>query len=268
VESSSQASSPTSLQTWQLNTRHIGRRVLIFDRLDSTSNLAASLANDPANDGVVVVAKEQMAGRGQHGRSWTCPPGSSVLMSVLLFPAPALRRPALLTAWAAVSVCETVLQTANLQAKIKWPNDVLLQGQKVSGILIESRPSRGGELSVVAGIGLNVNQTAQTFVAAGLPQATSLAIDAGRAFDPAQVARVLIRQLDAEYGRLGSGDLATLEACWKWRVGLLGKKVCAEGQGSRHAGRLLDMAWDGLLIEKDGELVQLAPEAVRHLEPL
>jgi BirA family transcriptional regulator, biotin operon repressor / biotin---[acetyl-CoA-carboxylase] ligase len=255
-------------ELWQLDTTHIGRRVLVFDRLDSTSTLAASLANDPANDGVVILAKEQTAGRGQHGRNWTCPSGSGVLMSVLLFPAPQLRRPALLTAWAAVSVCETVLQAANLQARIKWPNDVLIQGRKVCGILIESRPSKRSELSVVAGVGLNVKQTAEMFVAAGLPQATSLAVSAGRDFDPAQVARLLIQRLDEEYGRLCTGDLATLEACWKWRVGLLGKNVCAECQGSRHAGRLLEMAWDGLLIEKDAELVRLEPEAVRHLEPL
>lgn len=259
---------PEPAQVWRLDTHHIGRRVLVFDRLDSTSNLAASLANDPGNDGVVILAKEQTAGRGQHGRNWTCPPGSGVLMSVLLWPPPHLRRPALLTAWAAVSVCETVLQAANLQAKIKWPNDVLIQGRKICGILIESRPSHGTELRVVAGIGLNVGQTAEILAAAGLPQATSLTVSAGRDFDAAHVARLLIRQLDEEYGRLCTGDLATLEACWKWRVGLLGKNVCADCKGTRHAGRLLEMAWDGLLIEKEGEFVRLEPEGVRHLEPL
>src|SRR5271156_683923 len=263
AETTGSMSPPQPADIWQLDTAHIGRRVLVFDCLDSTSNLAASLANDPGNDGVVILAKEQTVGRGQHGRHWTCPPGSGVLMSVLLFPPPPLRRPALLTAWAAVSVCETILQAANLQAKIKWPNDVLIHGQKVCGILIESRPSQGGELSVVAGIGLNVSQTAEMFAAAGLPQATSLAASAGRALEPSQVAGVLIRQLDEEYGRLCSGDLATLEACWKWRVGLLGKNVCADCQGARHVGRLVEMAWDGLLIEQGGQVVQLQPEMVR-----
>src|SRR5206468_7692987 len=87
----------------------------------------------------VVLAREQTAGRGQHGRAWQAPAGSSVLLSVLLCPPPALRRPALLTAWAAVSVCETILQLTGLQAKIKWPNDVLIRGRKVCGILIESK---------------------------------------------------------------------------------------------------------------------------------
>src|SRR5207245_2431978 len=112
-------------------TRRLGRRVLVFDQLDSTSTYAAGLAGDPANDGMVILAREQTAGRGQHGRTWSAPAGSSVLLSVLLFPPPELRRPAILTAWVAVSVCETILKLTGLQAKIKWPNDVLIRGKKV-----------------------------------------------------------------------------------------------------------------------------------------
>src|SRR5262245_40276451 len=110
--------------------RHIGRRVLVYDRTDSTNNRAAEHAHDAAHDGLVVLAREQTAGRGQHGRHWQCPAGTGVLLSVLLFPPPALRRPAVLTAWAAVSVCETIHRVANLQARIKWPNDVLIHGRK------------------------------------------------------------------------------------------------------------------------------------------
>src|ERR1700733_8142423 len=120
---------------WNLDTRRLGRRTLVFPQLDSTNNYAASLANDPANDGVAILADEQTAGRGQHGRTWTAAPKARVLLSLLLFPPPELRRPAILTAWAAVSVCETVRRVVGLQATIKWPNDVLLLGRKVCGIL-------------------------------------------------------------------------------------------------------------------------------------
>src|SRR6516225_4772837 len=126
-------------EEWNLPSQHIGRRVQVFDQLDSTSTRAAQLADDPHHHGTVILAGEQTAGRGQHGRGWQAPPGRAVLMSVLLFPPPSLRRPALLTAWAAVSVCETIREATSLQAKIKWPNDVLLQGRKVCGILIESK---------------------------------------------------------------------------------------------------------------------------------
>jgi BirA family biotin operon repressor/biotin-[acetyl-CoA-carboxylase] ligase len=257
----------TPISRWHVDTRHIGRQVLVFERTDSTNDLAAALANDPANAGVVVLASEQTAGRGQHGRSWQAPPGSSVLLSVLLFPPPELRRPAMLTAWAAVSVCETILQTANLQAKIKWPNDVLIRGRKVCGILIETRSvERPGRLAVVAGIGLNVNQTAENFAGAGLEEATSLAIAAQRPFDCREVTTRLVRQLDDEYGRMLQGDCGTLEACWKWRVGLLGKPVVAECHGASHRGRLRDMTWDALELEQDnGSLLRLQPETVRHV---
>src|SRR5260370_36927374 len=96
----------TPHETRELPTRRLGGRMLVFPRLDSTNTLALSLAGDPSQHGLVLLAEEQLAGRGQYGRSWQAPPRSSVLMSLLLFPPPALRRPALLAAWAAVSVCD------------------------------------------------------------------------------------------------------------------------------------------------------------------
>src|SRR5947209_4329638 len=154
----------TPRETWALPTKRLGRRVLVFDRLASTSTLAAELAADPANDGVAVLADEQTAGRGQHGRTWTAPPRSGVLLSLLLFPPNELRRPAVLTAWAAVAVCETVRRVTGVPARIKWPNDVLLRGRKVCGILIEQ--GRG----TVVGVGLNVLQTAEELASAGLTE--------------------------------------------------------------------------------------------------
>src|SRR5262249_15022573 len=156
-------------EEWRLPTQHLGRRVLVFDQLESTNSYAVGLAPDPENNGLVILAREQTAGRGQHGRTWQCPPESGVLMSLLLWPPPALKRPALLTAWAAVSVCETIRMATGLNAKIKWPNDVLIRGKKVCGILIEQ-----GQGTVV-GIGLNIHQSADSLARASLPLAGSLA---------------------------------------------------------------------------------------------
>jgi BirA family biotin operon repressor/biotin-[acetyl-CoA-carboxylase] ligase len=137
---------------------------------------------------------------------------------------------------------------------------VLIHGQKVCGILTEQ--ARG----TVVGIGLNVNQTAEHFIAAELPQATSLALAAGRSLQPYDVARILIGQLDEEYDRLCASDLASLEACWKWRIGLLGKQVTAECHQGIHRGRLVEMAFDGLqLAMPSGETLRLVPETVLHL---
>jgi len=249
-------------EEWRLQTRRLGRRVLLFDCVDSTNTLAQSLAGDREHDGLVLLAEEQTAGRGQHGRSWHCPPGAGVLLSVLLFPPPEVRRPVLLAAWAAVSVCETIRRSTSRPARIKWPNDVLVRGKKVCGILAEQ--SRG----TVVGIGLNVKQSAESLAAANLPDAASLALCTDQVLDRDAIARLLIEQLDEEYDRLCQGDLATLEASWKWHTGLLGRQVRVECHEAVYRGRLLEQGWEGVIVETaEGAPLRLQPEAVRHLTP-
>src|SRR5262245_140604 len=258
----------TPREEWQLGTRWVGRRVLVFDQTDSTNSRAVEMATEPDQHGLAVLADVQTAGRGQHGRTWHCPPRSGVLMSVVLFPPQELRRPPLLTAWAAVSVCETLQSVWGVQARIKWPNDVLIRGRKVCGILMEGGVTRAeGSFRVVVGIGLNLNQTARDFADAGLPEAGSLRQFTNREYDRDDVARRLLATLDEEYDRLLQGDRVTLEAQWKWRLGLLGKVVRAECGGEVHRGRVVDMGWEGLwLTEPDrAEPLCLTPESVRSL---
>ena len=261
---------PAKYQNWTLPTAQLGKNVRVYDRLDSTNALALSLADDPTQQGLVLLSREQTAGRGQYGRSWQAPPGSSVLMSVLLFPPLALRRPALLTAWAAVSVCETIRKLVNLQAKIKWPNDVLIRGKKVCGILIEQRTTSHSDfpLATVVGIGLNVTQSAEMLAKAELPDAASLASLSGRTLVYEDVAKELIRQLDEQYDLLLESDFHTLESLWKGGLGLLGQDVLVEGIKQQYRGRLLDVTLTELDLElENGERLRLMPEAIRHLYP-
>ena len=250
-------------QKWSLDTRRLGRRVLVFDRLDSTNSLAASLADDPANDGLAILADEQTAGRGQHGRTWLAAPGQSVLLSLLIAPPPELCRPAVLTAWAAVAVCSTIQQTIDAQPRIKWPNDVLVHDRKACGILIESA---SGSSCFVVGIGLNVQQSADMFAAAGLPEATSLAQFTDSPLNTHAVAVDLIRQLDRDYDALCQGDLATLETRWKRHLDLLGKYVVAECSDARHRGRLIELSFHAVELVRSGKpSLVLAPERIQHL---
>ena len=250
-------------EEWHLEGQHVGRRVLVYERVDSTNALALAMARDSATDGLVLVAQEQTAGRGQHGRTWLSPAGSSVLLSAIVFPPPPLQRPVILTAWAAVSVCEAIREAIGLRAAIKWPNDVLLDGRKVCGILIEQR---GG---TVVGIGLNVNQTAEAFCATGLLEATSLAACVGQPFACEEMTRLLLRRLDTEYRRLLGGEVGLLEACWRERLGLLGRLVTAECHEGEVRGRLLELSFAGVVLELPGGTVrQFAPETIRHLRPV
>lgn len=252
---------------WSLPTKHLGQTSHVFESLHSTNSLALELADDPSCHGLAILARQQTAGRGQYGRTWQAPPDSSVLLSLLLFAPPQLRRPVLLTSWAAVAVCETILAAVNLQAKIKWPNDVLIHGKKVCGILIEQRTTGHADfpLATVVGIGLNVSQTAGMFADAGLPDAVSLSIAAGRALAFNDIAEQLIHQLDRYYATLLDGDRQTLESLWKWRLGLLGKYVTVEGTQHAHRGRLVDATLDGIDLDVAGTLVRLAPETIRHI---
>jgi BirA family biotin operon repressor/biotin-[acetyl-CoA-carboxylase] ligase len=183
-------------------------------------------------------------------------------MSIVLQPLPEFLRPALLCAWAAVSVGELVLKVTGRQARIKWPNDVLLHGRKIAGILIEQGRS------TVVGIGLNVTQAAEDFERAALPLAGSLNSVTGGSFDTVQVARDLIERLDAEYEDLLLGETAALESRWKWRIGLLGHEVMVfDADGICHHGRLRDMTFAGIELEQPGGMKSLQPETIRQLLP-
>lgn len=238
-------------------TRHVGRAVLVFDELPSTNDRAFE-----ADPGTVIVADHQTAGRGQYGRVWSEPAGTSLLVSVVVDPPVELRRPVLLTAWVAVTVASVVDQLTGQRASIKWPNDVLVGGKKVCGILIEQRAV------TVAGLGLNLNQSSADFSALGLPHATSLAELAGGPVDPRTALAMLVRQLDDGYDRLTEGERCHLEHEWRTRLGLLGRQVAVEQHsGTRSIGRLMNVEFEGIELAHGGPgaVSVLKPENIRHL---
>lgn len=238
--------------------RHIGREVRLFDSPPSTNDLAMEC---DAPDGTAFVANHQSQGRGQHGRVWTSQPGESLLLSIRLRPPPELARPVILTAFAAVAVGDAIRELTGVQARIKWPNDLLVRGKKVCGILIEA-----GRATVV-GIGLNLNQTIEAFVDAGLPDATSLELVEGKTIDRDHALNCVLDRLDAEWSRLLAGERTPLESDWKWRIGLLGRGVIVErADGNFVAGRLLEMGFDALELLRDDEVLEsIQPELVRHI---
>ena len=250
-------------ETWHFPTARIGRQVLVFDSLESTNSTAARLAaSGEIEDGLVIVAEHQTAGRGQYGRVWQSRPGSSLLLSVVLHPPREVCRPVILTALAAVAMAEAVYALTGAQARLKWPNDLLVHGKKICGLLIEQHAA-----SVVVGIGLNLTQTADEFAAAGLPEAASLAMLSQRA----------VTHRGAGGGpRLGwtrnmagsiAGERVAIEADWKWRLGLLGRQVKVERyDGSTETGRLHEIGFDGLELEvADGLFRVIIPEVIAHI---
>jgi BirA family biotin operon repressor/biotin-[acetyl-CoA-carboxylase] ligase len=185
-----------------------------------------------------------------------------LLLSALVYPPPELRRPVVLTAWAAVAVTDAVRELTEVDARIKWPNDLLVDGKKVCGILIEQ-----GHGTVV-GVGLNLNQTAAEFAADGLTEANSLLIVGGRGVEPEAALRTVVRHLDIGYARIAANNLHLLEAAWQSRVGLNpGREVVVElSDGTTATGRLQELGFDGVAVNDDTTGVRLyKPETVRRV---
>jgi BirA family biotin operon repressor/biotin-[acetyl-CoA-carboxylase] ligase len=281
---------------WRLDTRTIGRRIAVWQRVTSTNDLAARAARSPSNNGLVILSEEQTAGRGRRRRRWHAPPQSSILMSVLLFPPPHARDVALLTCLAGVAVADVIHDWLGLPARIKWPNDVRVAGRKVCGILVEDiargRRSRPGGVSeaagglaaatkslplqpvpplptnlleaVVIGIGVNVNIEPQQFPAELATAAGSLMTLCGRRLDRSELARLLIRRLDHYYQAAVAGDASQIWQRWRELADLVGSSVRVERARDEISGRLVDL-WPqrGMLIQTPaGELVQLAAEQI------
>jgi BirA family biotin operon repressor/biotin-[acetyl-CoA-carboxylase] ligase len=193
-----------------LETERFGRAMKGFEAVDSTNARAADWARQGGAEGSVVVTDYQTAGRGRHGRSWAAPKGQNLLFSVVLRPALPADRLGLVTVAAGVAVAEAVEAFVSPhRASIKWPNDILLEGRKTCGMLLESSVGLDDGASappvVVLGIGLNVNQT--DFPEALADTATSLRLTTGRTVPRAALLARLLGRLETRYDQ-ATGDAA------------------------------------------------------------
>ena len=232
------------------DTAIVGRSLEHLESCSSTNDVARAAAAAGAPDGHVVLADAQTAGRGQRGRSWLAAPEACVLLSVVLRPPLAAADASLLTMLAACAAAGAIEAATGLAPTVKWPNDIILNGRKVGGILLEASLLGGSLEYVVVGIGLNVNlDVGQYPEIADL--ATSLADELGRPVDRLAVARELLRQLDRRYAALREGRGAEVFAEWRGRLGTLGRQVSlVDERGTGESVFVEDVAPDGALIAR------------------
>lgn len=248
--------------------RQVGHVIHWHESLDSTNQQALRLASlldtDPSLHGVAIAAECQTKGRGQHGRVWTAPPLSSVLLSVLLDLDAEASRPALLTAWAAVSVRMTASRWLGEKPRVKWPNDIYFRDRKIAGILVEK--SRG----TVLGIGLNVSQTASEFIQAGLELGGSLAMFCQTQVPSHQeVLETLLDTLDQGLPSIQRGETESLEAEWREGLGLLGQPVRLEAVGRNALGVVEELTLNQVVLaQDDGCRRVFIPEEILRIHPL
>ena len=215
--------------------------------VDSTQTVAFTLAAEGAPHGTAVVADTQQQGRGRHGRIWRDAPGQCLLLSVLLRPTTAPAALPALSLVAAVAVADALEQAAGLSPRLKWPNDVLVEGRKIAGILLESR--FGADPVVVIGIGLNLGRYA---VPDDMREhATSVALAGGRWLDRETALNAVLRSLHDWVERWTREGAAPVRARWCALADTLGRHITVDGV----AGVATDLDADGaLLVAVDGTI--------------
>jgi BirA family biotin operon repressor/biotin-[acetyl-CoA-carboxylase] ligase len=231
-----------------LGTKWIGRKIHLFETVDSTNTKAYEFALRGAGEGEVVVAESQKKGRGRLGREWFSPPFSNLYLSVILRPKIPPHQASLITLMAAVATAEALRKFSGLDPRIKWPNDVLLNDRKVAGLLneIHSEPDRIH--FVILGIGINLNMDTPMVSKEIRSRATSLKIETGQTVSRKAFLKTLLEELETWYEVfLEEGGTIILNA-WRDRARIQGKQVNVTSFGEMLRGVAIDVDSDGALI--------------------
>ncbi|MEO5348957.1 MAG: biotin--[acetyl-CoA-carboxylase] ligase [Magnetococcus sp. YQC-3] len=260
---------PTSAAMAPLLTGRLfcAERYHFFPVLDSTNRHAAQLAQEGAESGTVVVAEQQTQGRGRLGRSWSSPASINLYCSVVLRPDVPPRNAAQLTLLAGLALARALVEAGLREVEIKWPNDLLLGGRKVAGILTEARIDPQRVQYVVVGMGLNVNGTEDDFPPDLRGKAVSLAAVLGAPLNRAGLLAGLLAQLDRLYGQFCREGFSPLRAEWLSFSRLLGRAVQVNLANGSFSGRAVALDAEGcLLVQRaDGMLSRVVAGDVMPL---
>ncbi len=241
-----------------LRTRTVGREIVYLAETGSTNTLAMDLAQKGAVDGTVVIAETQTGGKGRLGRTWVSPRGN-LYLSVILRPAVPVHKAPLITLMGAVAVAAAVREHLKIPAGIKWPNDVLVSGKKVAGLLTEMSAEPDRIRHIVLGIGVNVNMDARELPPDVRRTATTLAVESGAPVDRTAFVQELLAGLDHWYQRFLKNEAEVLKA-WEGLNVTLGNRVTVSATGKRLEGFARSVDAEGRLILEldDGTRQQVA----------
>lgn len=233
----------------ELSARVLGRRLEIHEELRSTNGRALQCTDEPDAHGLVVLAEWQASGRGRLARSWHSPKGASVLLSVLLRLDPHCSSARCILLWSALAACDAIEQASGVRPLIKWPNDLVVSGLKLAGILIESKPV-GLQRAFVIGIGVNCLQHAGHFPPEIRGIATSLDMESPSAVDRLAVTRAMIASLDEWLERSARMTAEQIKRAWLERAVPLGTRLHLDSGGRRFSGRIIELDPEaGILME-------------------
>ncbi len=252
----------------RLRSKWMGRHLVYFPETDSTNIQAKRLGEEGAPEGTLVVAERQTAGKGRRGRTWSSPAGTSIYMSFLLRPNIPPRCAPMVTLIAGLAGAKAVNQVTGLNARIKWPNDLVVNGKKICGILTEMSAEMEGIHYIVTGIGINVNQ--KEFPEEIRDKATSLLLEGGRCFNRSQLIAGVMEWFEPYVERfLETKDLSLLKEDYEEMLANLNQEVQVLDPAGEYHGVCQGIDKDGqLLVERgDGSLsrVQSGEVSVRGI---
>jgi BirA family transcriptional regulator, biotin operon repressor / biotin---[acetyl-CoA-carboxylase] ligase len=239
-----------------LTTERIGQNIHFEETVDSTQKIALRLAYDGCSEGTVVIAEEQKMGRGRMARTWHSPKYTGVWMSIVLRPNLPPQKAPQLTLITAVAVVQAIEELTSLVPEIKWPNDILINGKKTTGILTELQAESDRINSVIIGIGMNVNQEQEEFPEELQHIATSLLIEEGKKINRANLIRSIFTKLEHLYDLYLQKGFYPIKLLWESYAVSIGKMITARTlQGSIY-GKAIGITEDGVLLIEDesGEL--------------
>lgn len=245
-----------------LKTKILGKKVYSYRKVGSTNVLGFRLAETGAEEGTLIVAEEQTKGKGRMGRSWYSPPRLGLWMSLILRPDIAPFKAPGLSICAGLSLAQAILEMTGIEAKIKWPNDCLIDGKKVGGILLELSAELDRINSVIVGIGVNVNHSAKDFPKNLAQTATSIKIKLGEDISRITLLTSFLKKFERIYLDFKKNGLSPQREMIKSFSSILGKKVMVKFGKEKIEGMAENIDDNGSLVikTKKGEKVVTAGE--------
>ncbi|HEX9677233.1 biotin--[acetyl-CoA-carboxylase] ligase [Nitrososphaera sp.] len=232
-----------------LKTSFVGKNIIYRESTQSTQSLAIALAEKPGSHGAAVIAEQQTGGRGRLKRKWLSPMGG-IWISVILKPSIPTAASTMLPFVAAVAVCDAVREATDLDATLKWPNDVMVKGKKVAGILLDLSAEADAVNYAVIGIGINANVDTKKLhlEREGRPAITSLSDELGHDVNRLHLTRLLLEKLEQYVVLLEEKGSVTIVALWRKRTDMLGRQASVVQQNKVISGMAKDVGDDGSLV--------------------
>lgn len=225
----------------------IGENTIYFDEVTSTNDIAKEMAKEKVSDGTVIVANSQIKGRGRLQREWIDESGKNLIMSIILYPRKPLHTASIITQVAAASVSDAI-KDFGMDSKIKWPNDVLVGGKKISGVLVETAIENNQIEYVIVGIGMNVNMDISNKPIKTI--ASSFFNELGNEFSIELVKNKLIEKFNYYYNEFLKGNDIAVQVC-RENSHIIGKDVIINMNNTDYKVKVIDIADDGKLIIED-----------------